>query len=79
MTYKEVCLFLDELWADNGLAICWGCFENNRYEHHHIVSRQECAKHGRPDLLTDPENLIPLCYNPIVLRARYAEVRRRNQ
>lgn len=52
---------LDELWHENDKAFCWGCFEATRYEHHHIISRQDCAKHGRQDLLVDPENLIPLC------------------
>ena len=62
MTYKEACDFLDELWRDRGLNVCWGCHESHDYEHHHIISRQNCGKYGRKDLLTDPENIIPLCY-----------------
>ena len=62
MTLTKVYAFLDELWFDNDLFFCWGCGTTG-IEHHHIISRQDMRKIGRMDLLTDPENIIPLCHN----------------
>jgi len=53
--------FLDELWYDNDKFFCWGCGKGGTIEHHHIISRQDMKKIGKPHLLTDPENIIPLC------------------
>ena len=61
MTLNEVYAFLDELWWDNNMFFCWGCGRGGNIEHHHIISRQDMRKIGKPELLTDPENIIPLC------------------
>lgn len=61
MTYKETCDWLDMFWNDQGMLYCWGCGQGGAIEHHHMISRQEMAKIGRPELLTDKKNIIPLC------------------
>ena len=63
MNLSEVYSFLDELWFDNDMFFCWGCGSSIAIEHHHIISRQEMSKIGKKHLLTDPENIIPLCHD----------------
>lgn len=62
MSLSDVYNFLDELWHDRDLFCCWGCGKGGAIEHHHIISRQRMNKIGKPDLLVDPENIIPLCH-----------------
>lgn len=61
--YKEVCDWLDSFWQDQGMFFCWGCGKGGAIEHHHMISRQEAAKLGKPELLVDKHNIIPLCYH----------------
>lgn len=61
--YKDVCDWLDDFWSSQNMFFCWGCGAGGRIEHHHMISRQEAAKIGKPELLTDKKNIIPLCYN----------------
>lgn len=61
MKLEDVYNFLDQMWHDRNLLCCWGCGSGGAIEHHHIISRQRMKKIGKPELLTDPENIIPLC------------------
>lgn len=63
MKLGDVYKLLDELWYDRDLYCCWGCGCGGAIEHHHIISRQRMDKIGKKELLTDPENIIPLCYH----------------
>ena len=42
-------------------GVCKICKDEGKTEMHHIISQSMCNKKGRPDLLTNPHNLIELC------------------
>lgn len=60
--YKQVCNWIDNLWEECHLFHCWGCGSTGPIEHHHVISRQDMTKIGKPWLVIDPENLFPLCH-----------------
>jgi hypothetical protein len=40
---------------------CVDCGSSKNLQVHHVVTRNECRKSGRLDLLTDPDNAVGLC------------------